>query len=112
MFYATTYGTFQSSQPHALHDLGTHIEGCIYAWCNKAPVFYSPSEDTIICHADSSRTAWLYSSGNGLLCPELLCCKERRRLFAELRHIGVLAGRYLYGPSDSVTYRNDALIKL
>ncbi|TGO55786.1 hypothetical protein BOTNAR_0237g00020 [Botryotinia narcissicola] len=123
MVYATKHGIFPSSKPHALHDASfdsrevflkhykricAHTEGCIYARCNKAPVFYSPSEDTIICHADSTRTIGLYISGDGLLCPELICRKERRMVFAELRHMGILASRYLYGPSDYVAYRDDA----
>ncbi|KAF7946911.1 uncharacterized protein EAE97_004160 [Botrytis byssoidea] len=127
MVYATKHGIFPSSLPHALQDasfdsremflkhykrIGAHTEGCIYARCNKVPVFYSPSEDTIICHADSTRNIGFYIPGNGLLCPELLCCKERRRGFAELRHISILGGRFLYGPSDYVAYRNDAFDKI
>ncbi|KAF7887287.1 hypothetical protein EAF00_009581 [Botryotinia globosa] len=99
MVFVTKNGTFSSSQPHPLHDtsfdsrevflkhykrIGAHTEGCIYARLDA------------------------YSSGKELLCPELLCCKERRMVFAELRHIGILAGRFLYGPSDYVAYRNDA----
>ncbi|TGO30733.1 hypothetical protein BPAE_0003g00160 [Botrytis paeoniae] len=123
MFYATEHGIYPPSQLHALHDvsfesrevflkhykrLGTHTTGCYYAKWNKAPIFYSPLEDTIICEADSSRTSWLYSSGNKLLYPDLLCCDGRKRFFAELRHVGVLADRHHYGLSAAVAYLNDA----
>lgn len=124
MFYATTDGIFPSSQTHALHDasfdsrevslkhnkrIGAHTKDCIYAQCNEAPVFYSPSEDAIIFHGDSLRIAWLNDSNKGLLCPELFCCKKRKRGFAELRHMDVLAGLHLYAPSGTVIYRNKAI---
>ncbi|THV45843.1 hypothetical protein BGAL_0445g00060 [Botrytis galanthina] len=124
MFYATTDGIFPSSRPHALHDasfdarevflkhnkrIGAHTKDCIFARCNEAPVFYSPSEDTIMFHGDSLRISWFNGSNKGLLCPEIFCCKKRKRVFAELRHMDVLAGFHFHAPSGTVIYRNKAI---
>ncbi|KAF7883649.1 uncharacterized protein EAF02_005569 [Botrytis sinoallii] len=85
MFYVGIYGVFPPPRPHALYDvspesrgvflkhskrLPTHTAGCVYAKWSKDPIFYSPLRDTIVY---------------------LDCCDERKRFFAELRHVGVLA---------------------
>ncbi|TGO54174.1 hypothetical protein BCON_0111g00170 [Botryotinia convoluta] len=109
--YANRYGFFPPPAPHALYDVSlesrevflkhykrlyTHTTGCNYAESREILTFYNPLEDTVIFEADMSFTPWLSSSRDKLLCRSLLCCDERKRFFAELRHIAILADRQHY----------------
>ncbi|KAF7925208.1 hypothetical protein BELL_0270g00070 [Botrytis elliptica] len=115
MFFAGIYGVFPHPQPHPLYDvspesrevflkhskrLPTHTAGCVYAEWSQDPIFYSPLRDTIVCESDLLRTCYLHTSKKTLLSQDLACCDERKRFFAALRHVGVLADCQQYAIPD------------